>query len=290
MDNLLQQGIAAVKSGDKARAFQLLTRATQDSTMAEQAWLWLSATVDADSERLFCLGNALRINPGNGAAQRGATTLQQKGVFPSPPMPPHTDLPVHRVSPQPASPQPTPAPQSLQKYAPPQTKAPTTSVASEGDRQDLSTLYRLVATELANKKLPQVIVKKLTDQGVTPAVASKIVAETQQALNEARGNKYRKQMIRGLLWTVAGGTITCLTYVFASNLGGQYVLCWGAVIFGIIDFLVGLFGWLSINRNNFFESSSFVFCISPLHKQNGLVDITPETVFHICAVFPSLHP
>jgi hypothetical protein len=53
MENTLQQGIAAVKAGDKSRAFDLLTRATQDPSTSEQAWLWLSGVVDQDSERLF---------------------------------------------------------------------------------------------------------------------------------------------------------------------------------------------------------------------------------------------
>src|SRR5262249_46238859 len=90
MENLLQQGISAAKAGDKPGGFQLLKRVTEDSTMAEQAWLWLSAVVDIDAERLFCLDNALRINPNNGTAQSKATELRQKGIFPSAPTQPYT--------------------------------------------------------------------------------------------------------------------------------------------------------------------------------------------------------
>ena len=63
MENLLQQGMNAAKAGNKALAFQLLTKATQDGATAEQAWLWLTSVLTADAERLFCLDNALRINP-----------------------------------------------------------------------------------------------------------------------------------------------------------------------------------------------------------------------------------
>jgi hypothetical protein len=52
-------------------------------------------------------------------------------------------------------------------------------------------------------------------------------------------------MVRGLLWTIAGSVITCGTYIFASDLGGRYVLCYGAIILGVIDFLAGLIGWLT---------------------------------------------
>jgi len=65
MDNDLQQGILAAKAGDKPRAFDLLTRASQVPATSEQAWLWLSSVVNDDSERLFCLDSALRINATN---------------------------------------------------------------------------------------------------------------------------------------------------------------------------------------------------------------------------------
>jgi len=61
---------------------------------------------------------------------------------------------------------------------------------------------------------------------------------------ETLAEKNRKRMIRGLLWTVVGILITAITYGIASDEGGTYVICWGAVIFGLIDLLVGLIGWL----------------------------------------------
>jgi hypothetical protein len=51
-------------------------------------------------------------------------------------------------------------------------------------------------------------------------------------------------MTRGLLWTVAGVVITCATFYFADSLGGKFVLFYGAIIFGVIDFVVGLVGWI----------------------------------------------
>ena len=78
MDNYLQQGISAAKAGDKPRAFDLLTRASNVPATSELAWLWLSGVVNDDSERLFCLDTVLRINSDNTAAQRGAALLRQK--------------------------------------------------------------------------------------------------------------------------------------------------------------------------------------------------------------------
>jgi len=51
MDDLLQHSIAAFKTGDKARARQLLTQALQANPQSEQEWLWLSGAVESDSER-----------------------------------------------------------------------------------------------------------------------------------------------------------------------------------------------------------------------------------------------
>ena len=239
MDNLLQQGIGAAKAGDKARAFQLLKRATQDNTMAEQAWLWLSAVVDIDAERLFCLDNALRENPNNGVAQSKATALRQKGIFPSTPTPPYTTSSVSNPPMQTVVSQPVTPSLSIQKDLGP---AEPELLRSQ---QDHSSLYKFAAIELAKKQSPQVVTRKLTDQGVTPAVANKIVTETEKVFKSARADKYKKRMTRGLLWTVVGIVLTCGTMAFASNMGGKYILFYGAVIYGIIDFLVGLVGWLS---------------------------------------------
>ena len=245
MDNLLQQGISAAKAGDRARAFQLLKRATQDSTMAEQAWLWLSGVVDIDAERLFCLDNALRINPNNRPAQSKATELRQNGIFPSTPTPPYSTAPASDLLTRTAAPQPAAPSQSIQRELQPSRPNIAEPLPTNGgSQQDLSALYKLAAMELANKQSPKVVSRKLTDQGVTPAVANRIVDETQKLFNKANADKYKKRMTRGLLWTVVGIILTCGTMAFASNLGGKYVLFYGAIIYGIIDFLVGLVGWL----------------------------------------------
>jgi len=61
---------------------------------------------------------------------------------------------------------------------------------------------------------------------------------------EDLAKKYKNRMIRGLVWTIVGILLTWLTYDIASEQGGTYLICWGAVIFGFIDLLAGLFGWL----------------------------------------------
>ncbi|HSO13153.1 MAG TPA: hypothetical protein VLT51_12310 [Anaerolineales bacterium] len=247
MESLLQQGINAAKAGDKARAFQLLTRATQDNTTAEKAWLWLAGVVTVDAERLFCLDNALRINPNNEPAKNKAAEFRQKGIFPAAPTPPRfvsqTDSPsAQAVTPKSMA----SSPAASMDLKPPQPKAvEPLHRAVTNSQQDLSGLFRFAAQELARKQSPKVVAQKLTDQGVTPAAANQIVVETQKVIKKALAEKNKKRMTRGLIWAVIGIVLTCGTMAIASKGGGRYVLFYGAVIYGIIDFIAGLIGWLS---------------------------------------------
>jgi len=75
-DDLLKQGIAALKAGQKAEARRLLERVVQQDENNETAWLWLSGAVDTDSERIHCLRETLRINPDNQHARRGLEKLE----------------------------------------------------------------------------------------------------------------------------------------------------------------------------------------------------------------------
>jgi len=71
--------------------------------------------------------------------------------------------------------------------------------------------------------------------------SDRLMAEVQKG---ERARIYRNRMIRGLIWTIVGITITCATYLFTEP-GGQFIICGGAILFGVIDFLIGFFGWIS---------------------------------------------
>ena len=60
---------------------------------------------------------------------------------------------------------------------------------------------------------------------------------------QAMASQYKRHMLYGILWAAGGMAVTIATYEAASE-GGFYFIAWGAVIFGIIDFFRGLFGWL----------------------------------------------
>jgi hypothetical protein len=77
-DELLQQGIAALKAGQKVRARSLLEKVVQQDERHEIAWLWLSGAVDTDEERRRCLEKVLAINPNNSAARQGLDSISRR--------------------------------------------------------------------------------------------------------------------------------------------------------------------------------------------------------------------
>ena len=74
---LLQEGIAAVKSGQKEQARKLLMQVVELDERNEQGWLWLSGVVETVEDRRICLENVLAINPHNAHAQAGLAWIEQ---------------------------------------------------------------------------------------------------------------------------------------------------------------------------------------------------------------------
>jgi tetratricopeptide (TPR) repeat protein len=74
-DNILQEAQIALQKGEKGRARDLLTRLIKSNKASAQLWLLMSAAVDTNKERIFCLGEALRYDPQNQHARRGLTAL-----------------------------------------------------------------------------------------------------------------------------------------------------------------------------------------------------------------------
>ncbi|VTR99483.1 serine/threonine-protein kinase [Tuwongella immobilis] len=60
---ILRDGIAAAKSGDRPKAAGLFRQATSLDPNSELAWLWLAGVVDNAEESIPCLQRALEINP-----------------------------------------------------------------------------------------------------------------------------------------------------------------------------------------------------------------------------------
>jgi hypothetical protein len=254
MDDYLQQGILAAKAGDKPRAFDLLTRASEVPATSEKAWLWLSSVVNDDSERLFCLNNVLRINSDNTTAQRGAEMLRQKGIFPAVPVYP---TPQRAAAVQNFASKQIPSPKSSQaNFATPawtQTaSAPMTkstplqqpSYETDWKKQELSGFFQYAVMELADKKPRQAVEKLLVGRGASPETAKTVVMDAQYAVKKLRRDKYKKQMTNGFAMIIIGLILTCGSYAIADSFNGKYFLFYGAFFVGLINLVIGFFGWL----------------------------------------------
>ncbi len=74
-NTMLREAIIALRSGDRTRARDLLTRLLKANQNNATYWIWLSAAVDTQKERIYCLQSALKLDPGNAAAKRGLVLM-----------------------------------------------------------------------------------------------------------------------------------------------------------------------------------------------------------------------
>ena len=72
---LLQQGIALAKAGQREEARTILMQVVEQDERNESAWLWLSGVVDSDDDKAVALENVLTLNPDNEWARRGLQML-----------------------------------------------------------------------------------------------------------------------------------------------------------------------------------------------------------------------
>lgn len=74
-DEMFKSAVEAAKAGQRTRAKDLLTRLIKADSAKIDYWLWMSAVVETEKEQIFCLQNALKIDPNSTAARRGLVVL-----------------------------------------------------------------------------------------------------------------------------------------------------------------------------------------------------------------------
>lgn len=72
---MFQEALQAARAGDRLRARDLLTRLLKERQDQVDYWIWMSAVVETSKERIFCLKEALRLDPQNLTARRGLVIL-----------------------------------------------------------------------------------------------------------------------------------------------------------------------------------------------------------------------
>jgi hypothetical protein len=74
-EQLVAQGLAAMRAGNASQARVLLGEALQIDSKNVTAWLWLSGAVATDAERRYCLEQVLGLDGAHAAARRGLEQL-----------------------------------------------------------------------------------------------------------------------------------------------------------------------------------------------------------------------
>jgi hypothetical protein len=84
-------------------------------------------------------------------------------------------------------------------------------------------------------------VTETSSVGINGIVSETRSRKTLHTVDVAAQEEARKDMIVGGLWFTGGILITGLTYLVARQKGGIYVVTSGAIIYGAIQFLRGLY-------------------------------------------------
>lgn len=101
-------------------------------------------------------------------------------------------------------------------------------------------VYEYVASRIVNeKKFGFEVKQELVDKGMPEEVAGKIVDEVELQIAQAKKERANKDMLYGSLWFIGGVIVTAVSYSAAGG-GGRYVITWGAIIFGAVQFIRGL--------------------------------------------------
>ena len=109
--------------------------------------------------------------------------------------------------------------------------------------QAITALYQYAAVEMQNGTPDAEIANRLMNQGLDADSAELIVSHTRSARGQVLREAGMKNMFIGGIVCVIGLVVTVVSYQMAANNagGGRYVVAWGAVIFGAIQFFRGVF-------------------------------------------------
>ena len=228
LTDLVERGIAAVRSGDKLTARGLLVRAVQADPADVDAWMWLSVAVDTDEERLACLTQILAIDPSHDVARRGAAALRQKGV----------GLPSSAVGglagEEMASVEGLASLDHARAFA----------QLEPRKRHALRGFSSLIREQLQSGRKRRQVVEELVIRGFPNAAVEELVDEIARPLNRINLKRYRKQVLRGGLVVLAALLGICLLGLAAVDLAVIYFVLLGVILVGVIDFVGGLIGWV----------------------------------------------
>lgn len=109
--------------------------------------------------------------------------------------------------------------------------------------KDVGTIFVVAGTFMLFALVPTMLVTFIVAGALK--YNTKLKAEQARVPKAVLSNRYMDQMLWSLVATIIGVVITAVTYMLAQGAGGgTYVICTGAIVFGLLSFLQGLVGWL----------------------------------------------
>lgn len=72
---MFQQAVEAIREEQFSRARDILTKLLRTDQNNPDYWVWMSAAMETQKERLYCLQTAFKMDPTNSAARRGLTLM-----------------------------------------------------------------------------------------------------------------------------------------------------------------------------------------------------------------------
>jgi hypothetical protein len=101
-------------------------------------------------------------------------------------------------------------------------------------------IYAFAAEKMRDGESSAKIRESLVEKGLDQDAAAAVVRNLRQLRSKAIASAGKKNMIYGALWCLGGLGVTAATYqAAAAGGGGKYVVAWGAIVFGAIQFFRG---------------------------------------------------
>lgn len=107
------------------------------------------------------------------------------------------------------------------------------------EEEVVQAVYAFAAEQMKNGASAQQIQSMLVEKGLDQDSAATVVSNLTRMRSEAIYEAGKKNMLYGALWCIGGIVVTAATYSAAPG-GGTYVVAWGAIVFGAIQFFHGL--------------------------------------------------
>ena len=106
----------------------------------------------------------------------------------------------------------------------------------EQQKQIVEQIYAYTFQRLGqDKAIPSTVKIELVEHGLTDEDAQIVIDNVQTELHKMEKERGKKDMIHGALWCIGGLVVTLLTYMMAEG-GGTYVVAWGAIVWGAVQF------------------------------------------------------